>query len=67
MDRINTVKSLKGLLLQHSASSFDDGFPILKRDLNDEGMRMVGYIGVNELEHALSLSNYVGSIKPYLT
>lgn len=64
MDRVNTVKSLRDLLLQHS--SVDDGFPILRRDVNDEGMRMVGYIGVNELEHALSLSNYVGSTKCYI-
>jgi len=55
LDQINTVKSLRRLLIQHSASSVDDGFPILRRDVNDEGMRMVGYIGVNELEHALSL------------
>ena len=66
MDRINTVKSLRGLLLQHSASSVDDGYPILRRDVNDEGMRMVGYIGVNELEHALSLSNHVGSTRGHI-
>jgi hypothetical protein len=30
----------------------DKGFPILRQD--DGGMRMVGYIGANELEHALS-------------
>jgi chloride channel 3/4/5 len=53
-------------LLQHSATSDDDGFPILRRDVNDEGMRMVGYIGVNELEHALSLSNFVDSAKCYI-
>jgi hypothetical protein len=53
-------------LLQHSATSDDDGFPILRRDVNDEGMRMVGYIGVNELEHALSLSNFVDSTKCYI-
>jgi len=58
VDRINTVKSLRGLL-QHSATSDDDGFPILRRDVNDEGMRMVGYIGVNELDHAL---NFIGLV-----
>ena len=61
---MNTVKSLRTLLLRHS--SVDDGFPILRRDINDEGMRMVGYIGINELEHALSLSNCVGSTKCYI-
>ncbi|KAF8806391.1 clc channel [Phlegmacium glaucopus] len=55
LDQRNTVKSLRDLLFQYSASSVDDGFPILRRDRNDEGMRMVGYIGVNELEHGLSL------------
>ena len=30
----------------------DGGFPILRHD--EEGSRMVGYIGANELEHALS-------------
>ena len=31
----------------------DAGFPILKKD--EDGFRMVGYIGANELEHALSI------------
>lgn len=30
----------------------DGGFPILRQD---DGLRMVGYIGANELEHALSI------------
>ncbi|KAF8161141.1 clc channel [Crassisporium funariophilum] len=56
LDQKNTVKSLRSLLLNLTSSGTDDsGFPILRRDANDDGMRMVGYIGTNELEHALSL------------
>jgi len=54
VDRENTVKSLRdqlqGLLATGNA---DSGFPILRSD--DGGLRMVGYIGANELEHALSI------------
>ena len=54
LDRQNTVKSLRDQLqkLVDSGNS-DSGFPILKPD--DDGLRMVGYIGANELEHALSI------------
>ncbi|KAI0829819.1 chloride channel [Trametes gibbosa] len=54
VDRENTVKSLRDQLqyLVESGNS-DSGFPILRPD--DEGTRMVGYIGANELEHALSI------------
>ncbi|CCL98708.1 uncharacterized protein FIBRA_00712 [Fibroporia radiculosa] len=50
----NTVKTLRDqlqalILAGHS----DGGFPILRA--NGEGQRMVGYIGANELEHALSI------------
>jgi chloride channel 3/4/5 len=31
----------------------DAGFPILKPDRSGEGYHLVGYIGANELEHAL--------------
>jgi chloride channel 3/4/5 len=57
LDQKNTVKSLRAQLLSLTWSGADDsGFPILRRDVNDDdGMRMVGYIGSNELEHALSL------------
>ncbi|KAF9529368.1 clc channel [Crepidotus variabilis] len=56
LDRKNTAKSLKAQLVNLTSSGIDDiGFPILRRDINDDGMRMVGYIGVNELEHALTL------------
>jgi chloride channel 3/4/5 len=37
----------------------DSGFPILRKDVNDDGgMRLVGYIGANELEHALSMFDH---------
>ncbi|KAF9815592.1 hypothetical protein IEO21_04513 [Rhodonia placenta] len=53
-DRENTVKSLRdqlqGLLVTGRS---DSGFPILRED--DGGQRMVGYIGANELEHALTI------------
>ncbi|TBU33934.1 chloride channel [Dichomitus squalens] len=54
LDQPNTVKSLRDQLqkLVDSGNS-DSGFPILKAD--DDGLRMVGYIGANELEHALSI------------
>lgn len=52
----NTVKSLGDQLMNLASSEADDnGFPILRTDINDDGMRMVGYIGTNELEHALSM------------
>lgn len=37
-----------------SSGNDDGGFPILRVDDDDsDEMRMVGYIGANELEHAL--------------
>ena len=42
-----------------SSGADDSGFPILRRDMNDDGMRMVGYIGSNELEHALSPFSFI--------
>ncbi len=53
VDHTNTVKRLRDKLqeLVESGNS-DSGFPILRPD--GEGTRMVGYIGANELEHALS-------------
>ncbi|KAJ6499237.1 chloride channel [Mycena sanguinolenta] len=54
----NTVRSLINQLQALLALGNDDsGFPILRKD-GDEGhddWRMIGYIGANELEHALSL------------
>ncbi|KAF8893807.1 voltage-gated chloride channel [Infundibulicybe gibba] len=56
LDQKNTVKSLRDQLLTLTSSGNDDGgFPILRRDSNDDDMRLVGYIGSNELEHALSI------------
>ncbi|EKM54646.1 uncharacterized protein PHACADRAFT_258637 [Phanerochaete carnosa HHB-10118-sp] len=50
----NNVKSLCGKLQTLVLSGrHDSGFPIVRKD--DSGSRMVGYIGVNELEHALSI------------
>jgi hypothetical protein len=55
LDERNTVKSLRDQLLIATSSGNDDGgFPILRNDANGDGMRMIGYIGANELEHALS-------------
>lgn len=53
----NTVRSLIGQLQALFATGSDDGgFPILRKDGEDhhDNWRMVGYIGANELEHALS-------------
>jgi chloride channel 3/4/5 len=55
LDRQNTVKSLRDQLQALVYTGNDDsGFAILKKAKDDEGMRLVGYIGANELEHALS-------------
>ncbi|KAF9268924.1 hypothetical protein L218DRAFT_954350 [Marasmius fiardii PR-910] len=57
LDRPNTVESLRDQLqVLIALGNEDSGFPILKRDGCDDRMRMVGYIGANELEHALSLA-----------
>lgn len=42
------------ILTLNMSGNNDGGFPILRKDENDDGFRMVGYIGANELEHALS-------------
>ncbi|KAL0956550.1 hypothetical protein HGRIS_002688 [Hohenbuehelia grisea] len=66
LDRKNTVKSLRDQLQELVNAGHDDaGFPILRADANDLGMRLSGYIGANELEHALSAYyNSVCFIKP---
>ncbi|KAJ7579113.1 chloride channel [Mycena floridula] len=57
LDHHNTVGTLRDQLQSLLASGNDDGgFPILRKD--DDGLRMVGYVGSNELEHALSISAY---------
>ncbi|KAI5123892.1 hypothetical protein M0805_005708 [Coniferiporia weirii] len=54
LDEANTVKSLRDKLQESLRTGYaDSGFPVLRRDLR--GMRMVGYIGFNELEHALAI------------
>ena len=52
LNKSNTVKSLRDQLQSLLNAGHDDsGFPILRT--NGNGMRMVGFIGTNELEHAL--------------
>lgn len=52
------MKNLRDKLQTLLNSGNDDsGFPILRSD--DEGNRLVGYIGASELEHALSTSHGV--------
>lgn len=49
------MESLRDQLQDVLASGHDDvGFPILFAAKEDGGSRLVGYIGANELEHALS-------------
>ncbi|KAH7888657.1 chloride channel [Phlebopus sp. FC_14] len=56
LDGPNTVKSLRDLLQSLLESGHDDsGFPILRPNKESAGMRMVGYIGASELEHALAI------------
>jgi chloride channel 3/4/5 len=55
VDRHNTVESLRDQLqLLLSAEQDDGGFPILRLSRDEDGVRLVGYIGASELEHALS-------------
>jgi chloride channel 3/4/5 len=55
-DRVNTVESLRDQLQSLLSSGRDDGgFPILREVDSDGAAKMIGYIGTNELEHALSL------------
>ncbi|KAJ3575087.1 hypothetical protein NP233_g1329 [Leucocoprinus birnbaumii] len=56
LDESNTIMSLRDKLLALNVSGNEDsGFPILRKDVNEAGSRMVGYIGASELEHALSI------------
>ena len=57
MDQENTVETLRDQLQKLFVYGHDDaGFPVLARAKDDGGSRLVGYIGANELEHALSNS-----------
>jgi len=54
VDHENTVKTLRDKLINAvNAGNGDSGFPILSP--GDDGEKMIGYIGANELEHALSI------------
>ncbi|KAG1816060.1 chloride channel [Suillus subaureus] len=56
VDRHNTVESLRDQLqLLLNAEHDDGGFPILRPNRDEDGMRLVGYIGASELEHALTV------------
>lgn len=56
VDRHNTVESLRDQLqLLLNAEHDDGGFPILRPGREDDSLRMVGYIGASELEHALTV------------
>ncbi|KAF7315600.1 Chloride channel protein [Mycena indigotica] len=56
LDQTNTVRSLiEQLQSLLSAGNDDSGFPILQKERGENNSRMVGYIGANELEHALSI------------
>jgi len=55
LDHTNTVRSLIDQLQRLLAMGNDDsGFPILSKH-EDDNQKMTGYIGANELEHALSI------------
>ncbi|KAG2756096.1 hypothetical protein P692DRAFT_20715982 [Suillus brevipes Sb2] len=57
VDRHNTVQSLRDQLQSLLNAEHDDGgFPILRPSREEDGMRMVGYIGASELEHALTVA-----------
>ncbi|KIY73112.1 hypothetical protein CYLTODRAFT_417357 [Cylindrobasidium torrendii FP15055 ss-10] len=56
VDHRNTVEDLRDQLQELVCSgNGDGGFPILRNQSGDDGLRLVGYIGANELEHALSI------------
>ncbi|KAF7965832.1 hypothetical protein HWV62_41252 [Athelia sp. TMB] len=55
-DGENTVKSLRDQLQSLLLSGHDDGgFPIVSEHMDTGEKRLTGYIGANELEHALSI------------
>lgn len=55
-DGENTVHTLRDQLQNLLVSGHDDGgFPILSEIRDTDEKRLVGYIGANELEHALSI------------
>ena len=55
LNRKNTVRTLRDQLLDLvNTGDSDVGFPVVRKD--GHGNRMVGYIGANELEHALTIA-----------
>lgn len=60
IDARNTVESLRDQLQALLNTGYDDGgFPILRPSGDNRKMRMVGYIGASELEHALGWSSHL--------
>ncbi|KAL4078358.1 chloride channel [Scleroderma yunnanense] len=56
LNQPNTVKSLRDQLQSLLNAGHDDGgFPILRANGDRGRMRMVGFIGANELKHALAM------------
>ncbi|KAF8556363.1 hypothetical protein OG21DRAFT_1437153 [Imleria badia] len=56
IDAHNTVESLRDQLQALLNAGHDDsGFPILRSDKYSGKLRMAGYIGASELEHALAI------------
>lgn len=55
-DKAHTVRSLTGRLLELARKGMGDtGFPVLIKEGTDR-IRVVGFLGMNELEHALCAS-----------
>lgn len=53
-DLLNSVEQLRKQLQKALSTGVnDDGFPVLREE--DGKLRLVGYIGLNELEHSLSM------------
>lgn len=56
VDHTNTVESLRDRLQSLLNDGDDDmGLPILRPSGDNDGMRLVGYVGACELEHALGM------------
>lgn len=63
IDARNTVETLRDRLQAlFNAGHDDSGFPILRRNGGSDKLRMVGYIGASELEHALGQSSPLCSV-----
>lgn len=63
LDEPNTVKNLRDKLKEAFVAGYaDSGFPIVRPDY--QGLRVAGYIGFNELEHALGEDHHTTTIFP---